>query len=151
MGCLQSQFRYLADTIFYASAEAFEKNYRKIVTMTIRIPSSVSSADESAVTKIMEALVRIPLMLIDILAASKGIMSSDTKSKIREAREKERKKFSKAEEQKRMEELRKRKLEAKKAELAMMNPKDRAKQEEKDAERERKKRAKAGKQRVVMA
>jgi hypothetical protein len=115
--------------------------------MTMRMPSTF----DRPTAEIAKSLVRIPLILVDTICAAKGNLSNDTRTKIKKARDDLKRNFLKAEEEKRMEELRKRKLDARKAELTALSPKERAKREEKEAQLEQKRKMKGGKQKVVMA
>lgn len=114
--------------------------------MTFRIPSNT----DGEVKAILNDLVRLPLILIDTICQAKGSLSTDTKAKIKKAREDLRKTFTKADEAKRLEDLRKKKLDAKNAEYAALSPRERAKREEKDAEIERKRKMKTGKQQKIV-
>jgi hypothetical protein len=134
-------------SIDFYSLEAFEEASRRIVTLTMRMPQKF----DGPTSEIAKSLVRIPLILIDTICAARGNLSGDTRAKIKKARDELKKGFIKAEEEKRLEELRKRKVEAKKAELAALSPKERAKREEKDALVEQKRKQKGSKQKVVMA
>ncbi|KAI9025422.1 hypothetical protein DFJ74DRAFT_664289 [Hyaloraphidium curvatum] len=139
------------------TTDAFERDSVKRLTLTLRLPPGLVSRDATdAEAAALRSLASLALAAVDLLAASRGALPADTRAKIKKSRDEERKKFGKADEEKRLEELRKRKVEARKAEerrIAALPADRRAREEAKLAEKDREKamKRKGGKQKIVMA